>query len=159
MMMLPDINAIDMANWNAIKAFLNCDPEPPTAADPLRMDEGLICERYKEGYRPASKPITSPPPTTAKMCGHNDKVNVVPATLLNTGNTISIRVIDNTTEAIAINKDSKMNCSANCLRRAPSDLRTPISFARSVDRAVVRFMKFTHAIMSVRNPAVARMYT
>ncbi len=78
---------------------------------------------------------------------------------LKNGRPDSMKRIDNKTAASVTTKDSLMNCIASCFLNAPSDLRTPISLARSADFAVVRLMKLTQAMINVRIAAVARMYT
>ena len=41
---------------------------------------------------------------------------------------------------------------------APIALRTPTSFALSMDREVAKFMKLTQAMKSINRPMIANMY-
>ncbi len=54
-------------------------------------------------------------------------------------------------EMIEIKTDSLKNCLASDCLAAPITLRTPISLDRLMERAVARFIKFTHAISKTNN--------
>ncbi|SKB87620.1 hypothetical protein SAMN05660293_02783 [Dyadobacter psychrophilus] len=59
----------------------------------------------------------------------------------------------------AINMDSDKNCDTKPFRVEPNTLRTPISLARLMERAVVRLMKLTTAISKMNNPIPVKIYT
>ena len=59
----------------------------------------------------------------------------------------------------AINMDSDRNWDINPFRLDPSTFRTPISLARLMERAVVRFTKLTTAISKINNPIPVKIYT
>ncbi len=63
------------------------------------------------------------------------------------------------TDAKKVNiRDSPSNCLISWNLSAPTTLRIPISFARVSDRAVERFMKFVHAIKSIKIATAEKIY-
>jgi hypothetical protein len=59
----------------------------------------------------------------------------------------------------ATSTDSAKNCTTICPRSAPTTLRTPISLARWVARAVARFMKLMHASARMNTAIAANVRT
>src|SRR4029079_9180679 len=55
--------------------------------------------------------------------------------------------------------DSLKNWPINCLRREPTALRIPISFARFDERAVLRFIKLIQAISNTITPNIPNSLT
>src|SRR6266513_1053483 len=74
----------------------------------------------------------------------------LPASWLNRGRMSIDTNTANTNEKKLSKTDSVRNCVMRSERVDPATFRMPTSLARFADRAVDRFMKFTHAIIKIK---------
>ncbi len=153
---------MDAKNWNTTRPLLNPPLPPANFSLPFNTSMGLNAERKKAGYMPASKPTANGNAiNNGNITGEKRLASTMflPATLLNNGNTSHAIVIAIAIESNAIRIDSSRNCIISPLRSVPSTFLMPTSFARFAERAVVRFIKFIHAITSINNATAENIYT
>ncbi len=72
------------------------------------------------------------------------------ASWLNNGNNNIAIKIASISEKKLSKTDSVKNCVIRCERNEPATFLIPTSFARLAERAVERFIKFTHAINKMK---------
>src|SRR5665647_2911141 len=87
------------------------------------------------------------------------KDKFLPEKLLKIGNAINTKTIANTKAIDVSIIDSNKNCRTNSAFIEPNTLRIPTSLARLEAPAVERFIKFIHAISSIKNAMALKIYT
>src|SRR5687767_4651495 len=67
--------------------------------------------------------------------------------------------MDNKNAKNTTSNDSLKNCHINCPRTEPIAFRTPTSFERFSERAVLKFIKFMHASNKTKQPIIENNQT
>jgi hypothetical protein len=155
------IRKVEMENCTTKSSFRKGDLLEPTPEPPFRTFTGLKEDKKNAGYDPEKSPTKMVMPNKGiriEEVKNSPKVKFISVRMLKRGRANLISNSAQIEEITLIKTASLKNCRMSCFLFAPTTFLTPISLMRFPDRAVVRFMKFTQAIIRIKRAMKEKAY-